>query len=54
MLFFRIEADGVGAECAVQTSLKRAPINGGQVHNTDKRSMTKSSGCHRTKHIKQR
>ena len=54
MLFFRIEADGVGAECAVQTSLKRAPINGGQVHNIDTRSVTKSSGCHRTKHIKQR
>ena len=44
MLFFRIEANGVGAECAVQTSLKRVPINGGQLHNIDTCSMTKSNG----------
>ena len=44
MLFFRIEANGVGAECAIQTSLKKAPKNGGQLHNRDTRSVTKSNG----------
>ena len=44
MLFFLIEANGVGAECAVQTSLKRAPINSGQLHNIDTCSVTKSNG----------